>query len=620
MQSKIVAQNNPENTEVVQPQTTPRNRLVGWAIRHWSGLALGLIILAGALLRLFVLGKAHFIGDGDEALIGLMAMHITQGRFPVFTYGLPYMAATESYFTAPIYLVFGVSEAGMKIAPWLASTGLIGLNYLVARRFFASKQAGVFAALLTAFPPLYLTVTGLRSWGNFIETLLLGDLLFLLASIIVFDENRHRDWKLWGLFGLVVGYSFYGYWLAAFYYLPIFFFIFLKDKLFFLRPTFLPFLGAFFLGSLPFWLWNFTNNWATYHFFFDPPPNSNGGGGKPPALDVLNFFITTSLRLALGTFNYWFPVGIVFALVLHTVYGLTLFGWLVARWRGILGWFRLSLKPARPVDMLLLFVLLSPLLYIISGVGTNAFALPTVDTTGRYLLPLMAVAPLLLAGGLAQLRIYDYVALGHLRSTIKRFLAKVRDSSEDKGATSKTEPRSFKLSTTQGHVVVNRQSSILLVGLVLGLVLFCNLYLYRKADFVMAFQSPYYMNIRPPVDNGPVIGYMKQQGVEYYTCNHWVGNRLMLNAADAIKCVDYYDLKKGGLERFPQLTAALLEPGRQVGFLLINPSGGPLALETRLNELGVTFTRRDFAPYSVVIPRSRPVSPSEVLEALKYPY
>ncbi len=150
--------------------------------------------------------------------------------------------------------------------------------------------------------------------------------------------------------------------------------------------------------------------------------------------------------------------------------------------------------------------------------------------------------------------------------------------------------------------------------------MFCNVYLYRKADFGLVFQSPYYMNLRPPIDNGPVIGYLKQEGVEYAACNHWVGNRLMLNAADAVKCVDYYDLQQGGLERFPQLTAAILEPGRRVGYILINPSGGALPLEERLNQLGVTFTRRDFVPYSVVIPRSRPVAPPEVLEALRYPY
>jgi len=578
MQSKATSRYISKDALKIAPQIPA---FVGWVMHHWAGLILGLLVLGGAGLRLFILGKAHFIGDGDEALIGLMAKHITEGRFPVFTYGLPYMAATESYFIAPIYALFGVSETGMKIAPWLASCGLIILNYLLARRFFGNQLAGVLAATLTAFPPLYLTITGLRAWGNFIETLLLGDLLFLLAYYLVFEAKSTpaQNWKLWGCFGLVVGYSFYGYWLAAFYYLPIFFFIFLKDKLFFLRRPFWLFMAAFFVGSLPFWLYNLFNNWATFHFFFDSPPGQSGSG-KVPALNVLQFFLTESLGLAIGSFNYWFTVNPVFGWALPLIYGSILAGWLVARWRGIAGWFRLSVRPARPVDMLLLFGLLSPLLYIISGVGNNAFALPGVDTTGRYLLPLMGIAPLLLGGGLAALP-----GLGQ------------------------------GLSYSWGW-----RLGASLAGAGLLLLLFCNLYLYRKADFGLTFQSPYYMSLRPPADNRPVIHYFKQEGIEYATCNHWVGNRLMLNAADALKCVDYYDLQQGGLERFPRLTAALLEPGRRIGFLLVNPSADPLPLEERLKALGVSYTRRDFAPYSVIIPRSRPVSPSEVLEALRFPY
>src|SRR5689334_10985169 len=118
MQNKIAAQNEPTTSTTTRSGPVPK--LQAWVVRHWCGLSLTLIVLAGAAMRLFVLGKAHFVGDGDEALIGLMAKHITEGQFPVFTYGLPYMAATESYFIAPLYLIFGVSEAGMKIAPWLA--------------------------------------------------------------------------------------------------------------------------------------------------------------------------------------------------------------------------------------------------------------------------------------------------------------------------------------------------------------------------------------------------------------------------------------------------------------------------------------------------------------------
>jgi hypothetical protein len=34
----------------------------------------------------------------------------------------------------------------------------------------------------------------------------------------------------------------------------------------------------------------------------------------------------------------------------------------------------------------------------------------------------------------------------------------------------------------------------------------------------------------------------------------------------------------------------------------------------------VDFTRRDLAPYTIIIPTSRPVAPDEVVAALGYPY
>jgi hypothetical protein len=152
-------------------------------------------------------------------------------------------------------------------------------------------------------------------------------------------------------------------------------------------------------------------------------------------------------------------------------------------------------------------------------------------------------------------------------------------------------------------------------------IAFCHIYPYRNADFVTVFQSSYYTAVRPPLENKPVIEYLKSQGVEYYTCNHWVGNRLMLDARETIKCVDYYDvIIQKGPERFPEHTKKLLEPGRKVGFLLVNPSGAPTPLEARLNVLGVTFSRQDFNPYTIIIPASRPVSPQEVADQLGYPY
>jgi hypothetical protein len=521
-----------------------------------------------------VLSQAHFVLDGDEAVSGIIALRLSLFQdFPIFFYGQAYMAPTDGWFAAPF---IGLGSGWTHFAPFVWSVGLIWLNYLLAVRFFESKTAGLTAAALTAAPSLYFLVNTLRALGSFTLILVLGNLLLLVTYYLVFKDMRHKGW-LWAVLGGLVGFSFYVFWLVGFYYLPVIFFLFLKDKLFFVRRTFSGFLGGFFAGSLPFWGWNAFNDWGTFRYFFEPKP-----GIKPPAGDILNFFFSTGLPLIAGSQNYWFLMSRLLGLILLVIQAVVFLGWVLARWRGIAGWFGLSLKYARPVDLLVFFFLLSPFLSLFSGVGNNAFALPGVDTTGRYLLPLMATAPLLVGGGIAAISHY---ITGKIRLSWSVNLA-----------------------------------SVICIGVVL-VIAFCHIYPYRNADFVTVFQSSYYTAVRPPLENKPVIEYLKSQGVEYYTCNHWVGNRLMLDARETIKCVDYYDvIIQKGPERFPEHTKKLLEPGRKVGFLLVNPSGAPTPLEARLNVLGVTFSRQDFNPYTIIIPASRPVSPQEVADQLGYPY
>ncbi len=572
----------PEKAADIRPILAGQSLI--WLRAHWVGLALLAILMAAALLRLFVLYKSHFIGDGDEALTGVMARHILAGERPIFTYGQTYMAATEAYFTAGWFALFGFSSWAMKIGPLLAALALVALNYAVARYYTGSRLAGLLAATLTAFPSLYFLVIGLRAWNHSTETMVGGDLLLLTAWFIVWGtppkpEDRRiwgitrRQWVAWGLLGLVVGVSFYGHMLAIFYYVPVIFFLFLKDKLFMLRPTVLITLAGFLVGSWPWWLYNLTNQWATLAYFFKPNDTY-----KEPPLRVLTHYADFSWPLATGAYNYWFNTAAGLGILLNLTFLVSLVGWLFVRRSGLVGWLKLSLAPARPVDLLLLMVLCSPVIYLLWGAGNVAFT--PLDTTGRYLLPLIGILPVMLGGGLARLA---------------EWLPGRWDFSRARAV-------------TIGLVVV------VMVGVVGS-----NVYLYSKADYVVAFQSPYFPELKPPVDNIPLIAYLKSQQIEYATCNHWVGNRIVLESAEAVKCVDYHDLSIGGLDRFPDYSRAIEQPGLRVAFVLLNLSDGSVPLEQRLKELGVAYSRQEFLPYIVIIPTSRPVSPREVVEQLHYP-
>lgn len=591
-------------TEQKSFPTTPSKNLDSSRVRHWPGwlylrkywvgAALGLILLAGAALRLYILFKSHFIGDGDEALTGVMAIDILKGELPAFTYGQPYMAATEAYFTALVYLFTGVQSWGMKVAPFLASLAIIWLNYWLACRFLDSRLAGLYAAALTAFPSVYFAVLGLRAYNHSTETMLGGQLLLLVAGGILWGKRpavkdgvtvarkwgyTRREWLLWALMGLVAGVNFYGHGLSLFYFVPVIFFLFLKDKLFFVRPTALATILGFIVGSLPWWLYNLLTNWHTLGYYFKPSDPD-----KKPALDVLKHFSDFSWPLTTGAFNYWFVTPGLIGIFLNLAATLAVLGWLIVRRQGILGWFRLSFRPARPVDLLILLSLFVPVMYLLWGFGNVAFT--ELDTTGRYLIPLMCTLPVLLGGGLAKLS--EYLAAR------PAFIKNAGDT--------------------------RRKTAAYALGLVLLTgIIGANLLLYRGMDYVAAFQTTYFPQLRPPVDNAPLINYLKSQGIEYATCNHWVGNRIILDSAEAVKCVDYHDLSVGGLDRFAHYTRAIKEPGRRLAFVLLNLEDGAAPLERRLKELGVTYTRQDFLPYIVIIPTSRPVSPDEVIEQLHYP-
>ena len=74
------------------------------------------IVTVAVLLRsiVFVFWEQSYY-DSDQAIVGLMAKHIAEGRaFPVFYYGQTYMLGIEAYLAAPFFLLAGVSVAALK--------------------------------------------------------------------------------------------------------------------------------------------------------------------------------------------------------------------------------------------------------------------------------------------------------------------------------------------------------------------------------------------------------------------------------------------------------------------------------------------------------------------------
>jgi hypothetical protein len=87
--------------------------------------ALGLAWLL-VIARSFVYAAyPHSSFDSDQAIIGLMAKHISEGRaFPLYLYGQSYLLALEPWLTVPYFWIAGPTVAALRAS-------LIGLNLAV---------------------------------------------------------------------------------------------------------------------------------------------------------------------------------------------------------------------------------------------------------------------------------------------------------------------------------------------------------------------------------------------------------------------------------------------------------------------------------------------------------
>ena len=95
------------------------------------------VLLVGIASRLPQLLSPHLILDGDEAIVGLMAKHITEGKsVTLFFYGQKYgFAYLEALAGALSFKLFGYGALQLKAAMLGIWVGSLAFFYLAAARF-----------------------------------------------------------------------------------------------------------------------------------------------------------------------------------------------------------------------------------------------------------------------------------------------------------------------------------------------------------------------------------------------------------------------------------------------------------------------------------------------------
>lgn len=179
--------------------------LLGAAAPQAKKLALGALCAAALALQL-----ASYVFDGDSAVAGLMAMHISQLKeFPLYFWANHYAGTLSSYIAAVLFLLFGVSKTASALPGILIAWLWILSQYALARRVLS--PAGAFAVLLFClFPPMNVFWYTMLNAGVWAETFAFSGVLFLLAAYRGPFRSEHP-----GLFYFLAGAAAgFGQWLS----------------------------------------------------------------------------------------------------------------------------------------------------------------------------------------------------------------------------------------------------------------------------------------------------------------------------------------------------------------------------------------------------------------------
>jgi len=339
-----------------------------WGLLGLFALLLGLHLAAPRL-------------DSDQAITGLMGVHILRGEFPIFFWGQHHAGIPESYGAAVTFFLFGISRAALSLVPALAALGLVLALYRTNALLFG-RGAGLLAILFATVVSPYVMAHYVRARAYYIEHLLVGQIVLLGAALWLArplsDAARARTLVAMGLAG---GLGLYFGFQIVDALVPAALALLLVDPGLPRRRGAWLGLGAFLLGSAPFWIYNLTHAWAT----FDVGVRFQGAeSGRDAARNLL----LNHLPVILGVQDYvntppYLPWP--FFLVIPVVAGAAV---LLLAVRVVRGWRRLRRDPALAGEALLL---------VCAGVIVGMVWYGRFLAVPRYLVPLAAPLALILA-------------------------------------------------------------------------------------------------------------------------------------------------------------------------------------------------------------------------------
>lgn len=145
------------------------------------------ILLAWVLIvaRAYVFAAyEHAFFDSDQAIVGLMAKHLAEGRaIPLFFYGQSYMLAVEAWLAAPLFVLAPATVATLRASLILTNMAAAALIIYGLYRWASVRPLlGLVASLFFVFPPPATASYLVEAQGGSIEPFLYVSLLWMLRE------------------------------------------------------------------------------------------------------------------------------------------------------------------------------------------------------------------------------------------------------------------------------------------------------------------------------------------------------------------------------------------------------------------------------------------------------
>lgn len=510
------------------------------ALADWKFIVC-LLFLALAIRLDFLLAN-NFVIDSDEAIVGLMAKHISEFKtWPIFYYGQHYLGSLESSVAAIFFWILGPSVVALKLVPLVFSLWLIYLVYVLGLELGSRALARVAAALI-AIPPQMLVIWSSMARGGFIELVCIGCLSLLY--FVRWLKSTQVDYKNTAIIGFLLG---LGWWVnnqIVYFALPIGFLMLLS----LLRPTTHTVdytLGAiikrfkplyicgitFFIGGLPYWIFNFQNNFASFGIV--------QRASVKQALQFAQGFLSTAMPILLGARRQWYDQELFLGSTkLIWFVTLVLLGLVILqRRRELVG---LCLCKVNRGCQLEIFILILLTAFIIFSASSFGFLV----LSPRYLLPLYIPFAILFAAGICR------IATLSQRLAVGIFL--------------------------------------FMIGLNLA-----SCYLGGRA---LPGEPEVFKSQRVSKDHAELINWLNDNKVSFVRTNYWIGYRLAFETKERVRFSQFREPYSVRIPEYEKLANLL---GKEYLPLLLIPSQAKLVARA-LKVQGVQYKEQSLSGYTLL--------------------